>query len=87
MQIDRGRSCSSKTAEENKENIIKLDISLNRQDIKWFASAPVTDFRAGRARFDISAEFFQKIIFQQEWRWNAFFLKTGFKIGVRIIHG
>ena len=79
-------AASSKTAKENEENI-KLDVSLNWQNIKWFASTPVTDFRAGRARFDISAEFSQKIIFRQEWRWNAFFsLKTGFKIGVRIIH-
>ena len=62
-------------------------VSLNRQNIKWFASTPVTDFRAGRARFDISVEFFQKIIYWQEWRWNTFFLKTGFKIGVHIIHG
>ena len=28
---------------------------------------PVTDFRAGRARFHISAEFFQKISFYQSW--------------------
>ena len=61
--MDHVQSCSSKTAEEN---IIKLDVSLKRQDIKCFASTPVTDFRAGRARFDISAEFFQKIIFRQE---------------------
>ena len=82
------RSCSSKAAKEHEENIIELDISLNRQNIQWFAATPVTDFRAGTARFDISAEFFQKIIFRQEWCWNAFFfLKTGFKIGVRIIHG
>ena len=87
VQMDRVQSCSSKAAEENEENIIKVDVSLNRQNIKWFASIPVTDFLAGRARFDISAEFFKKIIFRQEWRWNAFFLKTGFKIGVRIIHG
>ena len=33
-QMNRVRSCSSKTAEENKENIIKLDVSLNRQNIK-----------------------------------------------------
>ena len=87
VQMDRIRSCRSKTAKENEENIIKLDVSLNRQNIKWFASTPVTDFRAGRARFGISAEVFQKISFCQEWCWNAFFLKTGFKIGVRIIHG
>ena len=49
-------------------------------------STPATDFHAGGAKFDISAEFFQKIIFWQEWCWNAFFLKTGFKIGVCIIH-
>ena len=66
--MDRIRSCSSKTAEENEENIIKLDVSLNGQNIKLFVSTPVTDFRAGRARFDISAEFFQKISFRQEWR-------------------
>ena len=71
--MDCVRSCSSKTAAENEENIVKLDVSLNRQNIKWFASTPVTDFRAGRAKFDISVEFFQKIIFQQEWHWNAFF--------------
>ena len=64
--MDHVQSCSSKTAEENEENIIKLDVSLKRQDIKCFASTPVTDFCAGRARFDISAEFFQKIIFRQE---------------------
>ena len=87
VQIDYIQSCSSKTAEENEENIIKLDASLNRQNIKWFASTPVTDFCAGRAKFDISAEFFQKVIFWQEWRWNAFFLKTGFKIRVHIFHG
>ena len=33
-QIDGVRSCSSKTAAENEENIIKLDESLNRQNIK-----------------------------------------------------
>ena len=32
--MDRFRLCSSKTAEENEENIIKLDVSLNRQNIK-----------------------------------------------------
>ena len=85
--MDHVRSCSSKTAKENEENGIKLDVSLNRHNIKWFASTPVTDFRAGRTKFDISAEFFQKIIFRQEWCWNAFILKTGFKIGVRIIKG
>ena len=47
VQMDRVRSCSSKTAEENEENIIKLDVSLNRQNSKLFASTPVTDFRAG----------------------------------------
>ena len=73
VQMDHARSCSSKTTEENEENVIKLDVSLNRQNIKWFASTPVTDFCSGRAKFDISAEFFQKIIFQQEWCWNAFF--------------
>ena len=26
--------CSSKTAEENEENIMKLNVSLNRQNIK-----------------------------------------------------
>ena len=61
--MDHIRSCSSKTAEEN---IIKLDVSLNRQNIKRLPPTPVTDFRAGRAKFDISAEFFQKIIFRQE---------------------
>ena len=34
VQMDHVRSCSSKTAEENEENVIKLDISLNRQNIK-----------------------------------------------------
>ena len=34
VQLDRVRSCSSKTAEENEENIIKLDVSLNKQNIK-----------------------------------------------------
>ena len=86
VQMDCVRSCSSKTAEENKEYFIKLDVLLNRQNIQWFASTPVTDFRAGRARFGIFAEFFQKISFRQEWCWNSFFLKTGFKIGVHIIH-
>ena len=78
VQMDRIRSCSSKTTEEN-ENIIKLDVSLNRQNIKWFASTSVTDFCACRARFDISVEFFQKIIFRQEWRWNTFFWKQASK--------
>ena len=32
--LDHVQSCSSKTAEENEENIIKLDVSLNRQNIK-----------------------------------------------------
>ena len=63
VQMTRVRSCSSKTEEENEENIIKLDVSLNRQNIKWFASTPVTDFRAGRARFGISAEFSRKLVF------------------------
>ena len=66
VQMDHVRSCSSKTAEGNEENIIKLDVSLNRQNIKFFASTPVTDFHTGRAKFDISAEFLQKIIFRQE---------------------
>ena len=34
VQMDHVQSCSSKTAEENEENIIKLDVSLNRQNIK-----------------------------------------------------
>ena len=34
VQMDRIRSCSSKTAKENEENVIKLDVSLNRQNIK-----------------------------------------------------
>ena len=34
VQMDRVRSCSCKTAAENEENIIKLDVSLNRQNIK-----------------------------------------------------
>ena len=34
VQMDHVRSCSSKTPEENEENIIKLDVSLNRQNIK-----------------------------------------------------
>ena len=34
VQMDHVRLCSSKTAEENKENIIQLDVSLNRQNIK-----------------------------------------------------
>ena len=55
-----------KTAEENEENSIKLDVSLIRCNIKLFVSAPVIDFRAGRARINISAEFFQEIIFRQE---------------------
>ena len=81
---NRSRSIvKQKTAEESEENSIKLDVSLIRCNIKWFVSTPVIDFRAGRARIDISAEFFQEIIFRQEWRWNAFF----FKIGVCIIHG
>ena len=81
---NRSRSIvKQKTAEENEENSIKLDLSLIRCNIKWFVSAPVIDFRAGRARIDISAEFFQEIIFRQEWRWNAFF----FEIGVCIIRG
>ena len=33
VQMDHIRSCSSKTAKENEENIIKLDVSLNRQNI------------------------------------------------------
>ena len=66
VQMDHVRLCSSKTAEENEENIVKLDVLMNRQNIKLFASTPVTDFHAGRARFDISAEFFQKISFRQE---------------------
>ena len=34
VQMDHVGSCSIKTAEENNENIIKLDVSLNRQNIK-----------------------------------------------------
>ena len=34
VQMDCVRSCSSKTAKENEENVIKLDVSLNRQNIK-----------------------------------------------------
>ena len=33
VQMDHVQLCSSKTAEENKENVIKLDVSLNRQNI------------------------------------------------------
>ena len=32
--MDRVRSCSRETAEENEKNIIKLDVSLNKQNIK-----------------------------------------------------
>ena len=63
VQMDWVRSCSSKTAEENEENIIKVDVSLNRQNIKWFASTRVTDFRADRARFDILLNFSRKLVF------------------------
>ena len=34
VQMDRVQSCSNKTAKENEENIIKLDVSLNRQNSK-----------------------------------------------------
>ena len=34
VQMDRVQLCSNKTTEENEENIIKLDVSLNRQNIK-----------------------------------------------------
>ena len=34
VQMDHVRSCSSKTTEESEENVIKLDVSLNRQNIK-----------------------------------------------------
>ena len=34
VQMDCVGLCSSKTAEENEENIIKLNVSLNRQNIK-----------------------------------------------------
>ena len=34
VQMDRVQLSSSKTAEENEENAIKLDVSLNRQNIK-----------------------------------------------------
>ena len=34
VQRDRIRSCSSKTAEEHEENILKLNVSLNKQNIK-----------------------------------------------------
>ena len=34
VQMDQVRSCSSKTAAENDENIIKLDVLVNRQNIK-----------------------------------------------------
>ena len=34
VQMDCVRLCSSETAKENEENIIKLDVSLNRQNIK-----------------------------------------------------
>ena len=46
--------CSSKTAEENEENIIKLNVSPNRQNIKYFASYLVIEFHAGEARFEIT---------------------------------
>ena len=54
--MNRVRLCSTKTAEENQENIVKLDVSPNRQNKKSFASTPVTDFHAGRASFVIAAE-------------------------------
>ena len=34
VQMDHVRSCSSKTAEENEESVIKLNVSLNRQNMK-----------------------------------------------------
>ena len=44
---NRSRSIvKQKTAEENEQNSIKLDVSLIRCNIKWFVSAPVIDFRA-----------------------------------------
>ena len=46
--------CSSKTAEENEENITKLHVSPNRQNIKSFASDLVIEFHAGGARFEIT---------------------------------
>ena len=52
--MDRVWLCSSKTAEENEENIIKLNVSPNRQNIKYFASYLVIEFHAGEARFEIT---------------------------------
>ena len=49
---------SVKQQKKNEENIIKLDVSLNRQNIKYFASTLVIEFHAGGARFEITAVFF-----------------------------
>ena len=65
VQMDCVRLCSSKTAEGKEENIKKLDLSLNRQNIKLFVSTPVTDFCACRATVNLTLllNFSRKLFF------------------------
>ena len=51
VQMDRVRSYSCKTT----ENIIKLNVSLNRQNIKKVVSSLVIEFHAGGTTFEIAA--------------------------------
>ena len=47
--------------QKKKASMIQLNVSLNRQIIKQFASSIVIEFHAGAAGFKIAAVFFQKI--------------------------
>ena len=73
--------CSSKTAEENEENI-KLNESPNRQNIKKFASNLVIEFHAGGGRFEITTI----LLFVVKNDVETLFLETGVKIRVHTIH-
>ena len=83
VQMDCIRLCSSKTAEENIENIIKLNVSPNRENIKKFASNLIIESHAGGARFEITITV---LLFVVKNDIETRFLETGVKIRVHIIH-
>ena len=74
--------CSSKTAEENEENIIKLNVSPNRQNINSFASNLIIEFHTGGARFEITTV----LLFVVKNDIETLFLETSVKIRVCFIH-
>ena len=88
--MDRIRLYSSKAAEENEENIIKLNVSPNRQNIKQFASTLVIEFHAGGARFEITTVLLFVVKNDIETLYfsgNRFQNQGAYYTHVRIIHG